>query len=164
MADYLNFLGQCVTATEESVTTIEACITNLQPGVGDLPRLNKVLANEHLYLLLPDPLLQGYKAELADSLKPQINTLVERAEEVIQRDEKKMKSLEERLAIIRSNKTTSPTDPTPPSDPSHQSAFPTTRSAPPSFDMKALNPTQRRKMVMLKGKRERLERELARMG
>ena len=48
MADYLNFLGQCVTATEESVTTIEACITNLQPGVGDLPRLNKVLANEHV--------------------------------------------------------------------------------------------------------------------
>jgi hypothetical protein len=46
---------------------------------------------------LPDPLLQEYKTELADSLKPQINTLVERAEEVIQRDEKKMKSLEERV-------------------------------------------------------------------
>lgn len=51
-----------------------------------------------LYLLLPDPLLQEYKTELADSLVPQINTLVERAEEVIQRDEKKMKSLEERVS------------------------------------------------------------------
>jgi hypothetical protein len=119
MADYLNFLGQCVRATEESVTTLEACITNLHPGVDDLPRLSKVLANEHvsscpllpqvsfitnqcepqLYLLLPDPLLQEYKTELADSLKPQINTLVERAEEVIQRDEKKMKSLEERVRL-----------------------------------------------------------------
>lgn len=48
MADYLNFLGQCVRATEESVSTLEACITNLHPGVDDLPRLNKVLANEHV--------------------------------------------------------------------------------------------------------------------
>lgn len=31
---------------------------------------------------------------------PQINTLVERAEEVIQRDEKKMKSLEERVSRL----------------------------------------------------------------
>jgi hypothetical protein len=65
-----------------------------------------------------------------------------------------------KLAIIRSNKTTS--DPEP-----HRSAFPTAppqASNVPNFDMKSLNPAQRRKMVMLKGKRERLERELARMG
>ncbi|KAJ9110254.1 hypothetical protein QFC19_001657 [Naganishia cerealis] len=119
MTDYLSFLGHCVAATEASVDTVARCITNLEPGVSDLPRLTKVLANEHvslhyprrlhwketkmldtqLYLLLPDPLLQEYKTELADSLVPQINTLVERAEEVIQRDEKKMKSLEERVSI-----------------------------------------------------------------
>jgi DASH complex subunit SPC19 len=127
--------------------------------------------------------LQEYKTELADSLVPQINTLVERAEEVIQRDERKMKSLEERvslshaypsivadhtlqchtqLAIIRSNKTSSDAEPSTSNGP-QQSAFPTS-SATPAFDTKALNPAQRRKMVILKGKRERLERELARMG
>ncbi|KAI5452961.1 hypothetical protein NCC49_006495 [Naganishia albida] len=161
MADYLSFLAQCVDATNASVDTVNACIKNLEPGVSDLPRLTKVLANEHLYLLLPDPLLQEYKTELADSLVPQINTLVERAEEVIQRDEKKMKSLEERLNIIRSNKT-SETEPTTSSG-IQRSAFPSFPTAS-ALDMKALNPAQRRKLVMLKGKRERLERELARMG
>ncbi|KAJ9114149.1 hypothetical protein QFC20_001665 [Naganishia adeliensis] len=162
MADYLSFLGKCVDATNASVHTVNACIKNLEPGVSDLPRLTKVLANEHLYLLLPDPLLQEYKTELADSLVPQINMLVERAEEVIQRDEKKMKSLEERLTIIRFNKTSSDAEPSSSNGP-QQSAFAST-SATPAFDTKALSPAQRRKMVMLKGKRERLERELARMG
>jgi hypothetical protein len=66
-----------------------------------------------------------------------------------------------KLAIIRSNKSSS--DP----DQPHRSAFPAAppqASNVPNFDMKSLNPAQRRKMVMLKGKRERLERELARMG
>ncbi|KAJ9098283.1 hypothetical protein QFC21_004612 [Naganishia friedmannii] len=177
MTDYLSFLGSCVAATESSVDTIERSITNLEPGVTDLPRLTKVLANEHLYLLLPDPLLQEYKIELADSLVPQINTLVERAEEVIQRDEKKMKSLEERLAIIRANK--NPTDPDALQTKSANArnatatAFPSSSSSAvaaakhvptPTFDTKSLNPAHRRKMVMLKGRRERLEKELARLG
>ncbi|KAJ9119425.1 hypothetical protein QFC24_005658 [Naganishia onofrii] len=176
MTDYLSFLGSCVAATESSVDTIDRCITNLQPGVSDLPRLTKVLANEHLYLLLPDPLLQEYKTELADSLVPQINTLVERAEEVIERDEKKMKSLEERLAIIRANK--DPTDADTQQTKSTNARNPTitafassssasavaAKHAPtPTFDVKSLNPAHRRKIVMLKGRRERLEKELARL-
>ncbi|KAJ9117580.1 hypothetical protein QFC22_004430 [Naganishia vaughanmartiniae] len=175
MTDYLSFLGSCVAATESSVDTIDRCIMNLQPGVSDLPRLTRVLANEHLYLLLPDPLLQEYKTELADSLVPQINTLVERAEEVIERDEKKMKSLEERLAIIRANKNPSEQDAqqTNPSTArartatafvSSSSAGGAAKNIPtPAFDAKSLNPAHRRKLVMLKGKRERLEKELARL-
>jgi hypothetical protein len=48
MADYLSFLAQCVDATNASVDTVNACIKNLEPGVSDLPRLTKVLANEHV--------------------------------------------------------------------------------------------------------------------
>ncbi len=50
------------------------------------------------YLLLPEPLLATYKAELADSLSPQITALIERAEQVLEREAARREGLKERVS------------------------------------------------------------------
>lgn len=47
-SDHLSHLEDCITATEGCVSTLAGCLTRLSPGIEDLPRLKRVLANKHV--------------------------------------------------------------------------------------------------------------------
>lgn len=135
-------------------------IEKLQPGVRDMPRLSKILRNKHHFLLLPAPLLKQYKGELADSLSPQIETLIERAERILEREEAKKAGLKERLELLKSAQPSTRPTAIKPITVKPMKPFPSSST---TLDVKELNPMQRRKMMILKGKRERLEKEMARL-
>lgn len=53
----------------------------LRNGTKDLPRMNKILANERVFLLVDEGTIKRYKSELADEIEPAIAELIERAEQ-----------------------------------------------------------------------------------
>jgi hypothetical protein len=50
--DHLNYLENCITATEGCVQSLTGALGRLEPGIRDFPRLSRVFANEHVRLFL----------------------------------------------------------------------------------------------------------------
>ena len=48
--DYLNYLEDCISATENCVTSLHTTLGKFGPGIQDFPRLSRVLVNEHVSL------------------------------------------------------------------------------------------------------------------
>jgi len=121
------------------------------------------------YLVLPHPTILAHKSALSTSLAPQIDQLITKAESSVEAEQGRVKRLEERLSILQSARL--------PLLPETSFREHDTEeeiggvgveeedegSKLVGLEMKELNPAQRRKVVMLKAKRERLEKERARL-
>lgn len=120
------------------------------------------------FLLLPYPTILTHKSALSTSLAPQIDTLVNRAEALLSSESLRVKNLEDRLNILHSARLPhiEPVRPAHPrtfareareADGAGEEAAGGSRLD--GLEVKDLNPAQRRKVAMLRGKRERLEKE-----
>ncbi|KAJ7647611.1 Spc19-domain-containing protein [Roridomyces roridus] len=91
----------CPPSLEECVYIMEDCCEEayeaqmlLHDGTHDLPRMNKVLESQRVYLLVGDETVRKYKAELTDEIEPAINELIELAEQGL-------KSLHKKAAVLQ---------------------------------------------------------------
>ncbi|ORY22033.1 Spc19-domain-containing protein [Naematelia encephala] len=172
-SDFLAHLEECISATESCSSTLQKGVERLEPGTKDLPRLTKILRNKHHYLLLPHPTIQSHTAALSTSLAPQIDALITKAENLVQGQSGRVDRLAERLSILQSARLPR-SNPTPivdtdktvkstglgPERGDEQGTEGNQQSCKIShLEMKDLSVGQRRKVVMLRGKRERLEKE-----
>ncbi|WVQ73283.1 hypothetical protein IAR50_002851 [Cryptococcus sp. DSM 104548] len=167
---YLHALEDCVQATEACSRTLGIALEKFEPGVRDLPRLTKIFRHEHHFLVLPEPTITAHKAALSHSIAPQIDQLIARADRSVKSEQVKMANLEERLKILESARHR-PSSSLPPLSSSVQSAE--TSSPGPSqedtsckitdLNMRELSILQRKKVMQLKAKRERLEKEMERL-
>lgn len=130
------------------------------------------LITQH-YLVLPATQVQSHQSALSHSLAPQIEALIAKAEVVVSSQAKRVTNLEERLEIVRSAARQqlgaaaqasvsagataaagAGADETQEADDADVG-----RSKLDGLEMRELTVAQRRKVVMLRGKRDRLERE-----
>ncbi|KAK8858862.1 hypothetical protein IAR55_003093 [Kwoniella newhampshirensis] len=170
-SDFLNALEDCVQATELCSRTLQIGIDKLEPGTRDLPRLTKVMRHKHHFLVLPEPTISAHKSALASSLAPQIDQLIAKAEHMVESEKAKVANLEERLRILESARLPSQTSAK--SSPLSSLSVGSLNDNGEEKDttcqindvnMKDLSILQRKKVMGLKQKRERLEREMARLG
>ncbi|WWC62879.1 uncharacterized protein I303_105477 [Kwoniella dejecticola CBS 10117] len=173
-SDFLNALEDCVQATEGCSRILNDGLNKFQPGTRDLPRLTKVMKHKHHFLVLPEPTILAHKSALSTSLAPQIDQLIVKAETMVDGEKSKVNTMEERLKILESAKI-------PPAEAEIQHANPLSNSTNTSkssagqgtgtdtsckiaeLNMRDLSILQRKKVMMLKTKRERLEKELERL-
>ena len=122
--------------------------------------------------MLPYPTILAHKSALTTSLAPQIDTLISKAESHIGASSGKIQRLEERLGILQSARL--------PVLEELRTSIPKTFADGleveeqdvggageerylDGLEMRELSVAQRRKVVMLKGKRERLDKERAKL-
>ncbi|KAI9634822.1 uncharacterized protein MKK02DRAFT_37697 [Dioszegia hungarica] len=171
--DLLSHLDDCVNFTEAAAASLQASLGRFEPGIRDLPRLSKILSNNHHFLVLPTTQVQSHQAAVSTSLAPQIENLIAKAEGAVASQVRKVAILEERLAIVQSARAvpTMVVQPDLPEAGDQEDEEGTEeengeegdgwggKSKLDGLEMRELTIAQRRKVIMLKGKRERLERE-----
>jgi DASH complex subunit SPC19 len=121
------------------------------------------------FLVLPATHVQSHQSAVSHSLAPQIEALIVKAENAIASQSKKVSNLEERFAIVQSARVPPvavlPTLPAEDQGDRDQDIEDVDegdswgKSRLDGLEIKELTVAQRRKVIMLKGKRERLERE-----
>jgi len=79
----------------------------LRSGTKDLPRMNKILENERVFLLVNENTVKRYKSALADEIEPVITELIERAQQGLSTLEKKEHTLQTKVenALLRPRNT-----------------------------------------------------------
>ncbi|KIJ69815.1 hypothetical protein HYDPIDRAFT_171793 [Hydnomerulius pinastri MD-312] len=132
-------LRECVLAMEDCCEEAHEAQQLLRNGTFDLPRMNKVLENQKVFLLVDEGTVRKYKADLTDEIEPQINELIERAE-------KGLKTLSRKEGLIQ-NKVGNGTSVTQ----AMQSRAATAPTA---------NKREERRVQMLSKQRQRLEEEV----
>ncbi|WWC88400.1 uncharacterized protein L201_003311 [Kwoniella dendrophila CBS 6074] len=182
-SDFLNALEDCVQATEGCSQILNNGLNKLNNGTKDLPRLTKIMRHKHHFLLLPEPTILTHKSALASSLAPQIDQLITKAENMVQSENSKLVTLEERLKILESSKLPTISSSSSNSNNANNNKFNLSSSTfnndndndgtenekqdtsckVTNINTKDLSITQRRKLMMLKSKREKLEKELERL-
>lgn len=115
------------------------------------------------FLVLPEPTVTRRRHEYASSLRPQIDTLVERAETLVSAEAAQVSAARARLEQLQSA-----LKPALPRAPKYASSFRDAdeeRLASKLGDLEGrdLTMAQRRKIGMLRNKRERLEKERAKL-
>ncbi|OXH34268.1 DASH complex subunit SPC19 [Cryptococcus neoformans] len=168
-SDYLNALEDCVQATEACSRSLQIGLDRFEPGVKDLPRLTKIFKHKHHFLVLPEPTIAAHKAALSHSLAPQIDHLIAKTDSMVESEKTKVGNLEERLRILESARlsASASTMRNVSSGRSTKTVSNTcddTSSKISGLNMKDLSILQRKKVMQLKAKRDRLEREMARLG
>ncbi|RSH81897.1 uncharacterized protein EHS24_008094 [Apiotrichum porosum] len=142
--DYLNSMEECVKATEGCAATLGQAITNFEPGVADLPRLKKVLHNHH------------------------IDALLSRGESLVAAESQQLDRLEEKLALVQAAQANRlPAAPRLPGTFKDLDAAAAdedeTRNRLEGVDLKDITLAQRRKIGFLRNRRDKLEKERARL-
>lgn len=113
------------------------------------------------YLVLPEPTVSAHKHVLSQHLAPQIDTLITKSESNIEAQRTKIKRLEERLSLLEQAKLPVLPDETASAEDSADAGDDSDAMEDKlqGVDLKEINPAQRRKIMLLKGKRARLEKE-----
>ncbi|EPQ51848.1 hypothetical protein GLOTRDRAFT_16839, partial [Gloeophyllum trabeum ATCC 11539] len=132
-------LFDCVSAMESCAEQVTDAQQLLRNGTYDLPRMNRVLENQKVFLLVDDGTVRKYKADLAEEIEPQINELISRAEKGLKALRKKQSTLQAQTAQSR----------------------PSSRARPAVGTTTAADKLQNRRLQMLVQQRERLEKEMA---
>jgi DASH complex subunit SPC19 len=122
------------------------------------------------YLVLPEPTVSAHKHLLSHHLAPQIDTLIAKSESNIEAQRSKIKRLEEHYSLLEQAKLPSlpnisaegPAGGVDTSDLGEGEEGMDDQLV--GVDLKDITPAQRRKIMMLKGKRTRLERERNELG
>ncbi|WVR06586.1 hypothetical protein IAU60_003618 [Kwoniella sp. DSM 27419] len=163
-SNFLNALEDCVEATEACTVTLQKGLERLEPGTRDLPRLTRVMKHKHHYLVLPEPTISAHKSALATSLAPQIDQLIVKAETQVDTEKSKVANLEERLRILEMARPKPAAQAQSAPSTAAVTCLPTdTGSKIADLNLRELSILQRKKVMMLKAKREKLEKELARL-
>ncbi|WWC71026.1 uncharacterized protein I206_104979 [Kwoniella pini CBS 10737] len=176
-SDFLNALEDCVQATEGCSNILNNGLNKLNPGTKDLPRLTKIMNHKHHFLVLPEPTILAHKSALSTSLAPQIDQLIIKAENMVENEKLKLNTMEERFKILESVKLPKQIDNSKSLNLSLSSTTTTTTTTTNDelnksqdisckindLNLKDLSILQRKKIMMLKNKRERLEKELERL-
>ncbi|KAF9462030.1 Spc19-domain-containing protein [Collybia nuda] len=95
-------LAECVMAMEDCCEEAYEAQQLLRNGTYDLPRMQKVLENQRVFLLVDEGTVKKYKADLADEIEPSINELIEHAEKGLKALEKKESQLQAQVEAGRS--------------------------------------------------------------
>ncbi|KAF7432786.1 hypothetical protein PC9H_004729 [Pleurotus ostreatus] len=128
-------LAECVMALEDCCEETYESEKLVRDGTRDLPRMSRVLDNERVFLLVDEGTIRRYKADLIDEVEPAINELIERAEQGLERMQKKESVLEAKLEAVQ------------------------TRPAKPAIGTNVTHKLEIRRLQMLKKQREKLEEE-----
>ncbi|KIY51678.1 hypothetical protein FISHEDRAFT_64179 [Fistulina hepatica ATCC 64428] len=104
-----DFHATCPVDLEECVMTLEDCNEEtreaqllLRSGTEDLPRMNKILQNQRVFLLIDEKTVDRYKMDLADEIEPAINEMLERAEQGLKLLQRKEALLQAKVENMRS--------------------------------------------------------------
>ncbi|KAH7926808.1 hypothetical protein BV22DRAFT_1127924 [Leucogyrophana mollusca] len=128
-------LRECVLAMEDCCEEAHEAQQLLRNGTFDLPRMNRVLESQRVFLLIDEGTVRKYKSDLTDEIEPQINELIERAEKglkALSRKEGLVQSKVEAAQAMQSRNATAPT----------------------------VNKREERRLQMLQKQRQRLEEEV----
>ena len=121
------------------------------------------------FLVLPETTVHTHKAALAHHLTPQIENLISKAESSLEAQRAKIKRLEEKLSILEDARGASSggvDDKQAPAQPPVDD-FDEDQSMDSQLedvDLRGLDAAQRKRLIMLKGKRRRLEAERQALG
>ena len=121
------------------------------------------------FLVLPETTVHTHKAALAHHLTPQIENLIAKTESSLEAQRAKIKRLEEKLSILEDARGVSrgmddgpmPVQAGVVDDVGEEQSMDSQLD---DVDMKGLDAAQRKRMIMLKGKRRRLEAERQALG
>ncbi|KAL5611408.1 hypothetical protein BROUX41_000980 [Berkeleyomyces rouxiae] len=89
----------CVSSLRSALNYLDSSVNALEGGVSDFPRMITVLKTVRHYELIPQPTLAAAEASLRDEIGPSINTLLERAERQIDRQERRIETLKARAEL-----------------------------------------------------------------
>ncbi|EJT47772.1 hypothetical protein A1Q2_04178 [Trichosporon asahii var. asahii CBS 8904] len=164
-SDFLSSLEDCVASTEACVARLDATNKAFEPGIKDLPRIKRIFDHNVWFLVLPEPTVTKRRHEYASSLRPQIDSLVERAETLVSSESSQLLHARARLQQLESA-----LRPALPAAPRYANTFLSSEEEKVGCKLennlegrKDLTMAQRRKIGMLRNKRERLERERAKL-
>ncbi|KIM57968.1 hypothetical protein SCLCIDRAFT_1115786 [Scleroderma citrinum Foug A] len=105
-------LRECILAMEDCCEEAHEAQQLLRNGTFDLPRMQKVLESQRVFLLIDEGTVRKYKTDLADEIEPQINELIDRAEQglkALRRKEALVQNKVEAARAMRSRAATAPT-------------------------------------------------------
>ncbi|KAF9236210.1 Spc19-domain-containing protein [Melanogaster broomeanus] len=94
-------LRECVLAMEDCCEEAHEAQQLLRNGTFDLPRMNKVLESQKVFLLIDEGTVRKYKADLANEIEPQINELIERAESGLKAFRRKEGLIQSKVSVSR---------------------------------------------------------------
>ncbi|KDR84290.1 hypothetical protein GALMADRAFT_133627 [Galerina marginata CBS 339.88] len=95
-------LEECVMAMEDCCEEAYEAQVLLRNGTKDLPRMNKILQSERVFLLVNEDTIKRYKRGLADEIEPAITELIERAEQGLALLERKEQTLQAKVENAKS--------------------------------------------------------------
>ncbi|EJD53666.1 hypothetical protein AURDEDRAFT_53214 [Auricularia subglabra TFB-10046 SS5] len=104
-------LQSCVSALEDCLHQVHALSTNVHEAISDLPRLASVLESERMSVMVNEPIIELYKAQMAEEIEPQIFEMVQRAESGITALDRKERTLKAKLEAAQTRASTRPTNP-----------------------------------------------------
>lgn len=84
----------------------------LRNGTFDLPRMQKVLESQRVFLLIDEGTVKKYKADLADEIEPQINELIDHAEQGLKSLRRKEGLIQSKVEAARALQSCAATAPT----------------------------------------------------
>lgn len=122
------------------------------------------------FLVIPNTTVHAHMAHLSTSLKPQIDALITRAEDLVEHEKDHVGSLEKRLAIMQSASVPVPlplasnTDGQEHEEGQERGDGIDLECQLDDIDIRSLSVLQRRRIMLLRSKREKLERERIKYG
>ncbi|KAL4076360.1 Spc19-domain-containing protein [Scleroderma yunnanense] len=128
-------LRECVLAMEDCCEEAYEAQQLLRNGTFDLPRMQKVLESQRVFLLIDDGTVRKYKVDLADEIEPQINELIDRVEQGLKALRRKEGLVQNKVEAARAMQSRAATAPT-------------------------ANKREERRVQMLSKQRQRLEQEV----
>ncbi|KZT22284.1 hypothetical protein NEOLEDRAFT_1138189 [Neolentinus lepideus HHB14362 ss-1] len=132
-------LFDCVSAMESCCEQAADSQQLLRNGTCDLPRMNKVLDSQKVFLLVDNATVRRYKADLAEEIEPEINELISRAQKGVKALSQRQSALQTRAEAAQARQASRPV------------VGPTA----------AADKLQNRRLQIMVKQRERLEKELA---
>lgn len=93
-------LAPSVSSLKQSLSSLNSSLDILSSGISDFPRLKSVLQSTRHFELVPQSTLANAQQSLHDELGPAIEELLQRAENVVVRLERRERALEARKELL----------------------------------------------------------------
>ncbi|KZW04200.1 hypothetical protein EXIGLDRAFT_19105 [Exidia glandulosa HHB12029] len=95
-------LPGCVSALEDCLAQLHNVSLHTDDAIRDLPRLAGVLATERMSVMVNEPIIELYKAQMAEEIEPQIFEMVQRAATGLTALERKERTLKAKVEAAQS--------------------------------------------------------------
>lgn len=93
-------IQNCVEAVSWSCQHLELANASVSEATADMPRLKRVLANKRHFDLVSVSEIAKARDHLSAEIQPQILQLVEKAKENLEREERQMKTLRNKVCFL----------------------------------------------------------------